>query len=86
VTSNLSVWSYMTVVWHMFKNTTLDLVHHLDLLWHDGWKAGIVEHADVATARKRHTKHMSMSMDMHAIIEELLEEVFSTWSVPMSSH
>lgn len=45
-----------------------------------------MEHADVAIARQWHTKHVSVAMDMRAIIEELLEAVFSTWSMPKSSH
>jgi hypothetical protein len=28
-------------------------------------------------------KHVSLAMDMHAKIEELLEEVLSMWSVPI---
>jgi hypothetical protein len=40
-------------------------------------KSGIVECVDVAIARQRHAEHMSMTTDVYATIEKLLEVVFS---------
>jgi hypothetical protein len=40
-----------------------------------------VDPEETAFARQQHAKHMSMAMDMHAAIEELLEAVFSMQSM-----
>jgi hypothetical protein len=44
-------------------------------------KGGIVEPEETAVARQRLDKHLAAAVDMHAAIEELLEAVFSVWSV-----
>jgi hypothetical protein len=36
----------------------------------------------VATARHQCGKHISAAMNQHATIEELLESLFSVWSMP----
>jgi hypothetical protein len=41
-----------------------------------------MECVDAATARQRHGNNMSAQMDTHATIEELLETMFSMWSMP----
>jgi hypothetical protein len=41
-----------------------------------------VQPEETAIARQRHGKHVSVAVDMHATVEELLEAVFSMWSVP----
>jgi hypothetical protein len=42
----------------------------------------IAEQEQVAGARQWHGKHVSAAMNNHATIEELLEVVFSIWSMP----
>lgn len=41
-----------------------------------------MEPEETAAARKRLEKHVSTATNMHATVEELLEAVFSMWSVP----
>jgi hypothetical protein len=41
-----------------------------------------VEPEETAIAGQHHGKHMSAAMDTHATVEELLEAVFSVWSMP----
>jgi hypothetical protein len=45
-------------------------------------KPRIVEQTDAGTARQQHGKHLSAAADTCATVEELLDAVFSTWSVP----
>jgi hypothetical protein len=40
-----------------------------------------VEQEKTAIARQRSSKHVSAAMNQHAIQEELLEAVFSVWSI-----
>jgi hypothetical protein len=47
----------------------------------DNLKFGIVEPEEMAFARLQLDKHMSAVTDMHATIEELLEIMFSMWSM-----
>jgi hypothetical protein len=45
-------------------------------------KARIVEQEEAAFVRQWHGKHVSAATNKHAAIEELLEEQFSTQSIP----
>jgi hypothetical protein len=42
----------------------------------------MVEQEGVVIARQQHGKHVSAAKNQHSTIEELLEVVFSVWSVP----
>jgi hypothetical protein len=42
----------------------------------------MMECVDAAIARQQHGKKVSVATDMYATTEELLETMFSMWSVP----
>jgi hypothetical protein len=44
-------------------------------------KGGIVEIEEMVIGSHQLNKHVSAETDMHATIEELLEEMFSVWSI-----
>jgi hypothetical protein len=44
-------------------------------------KARIVEQKDAVIAKPQHSKHVSLAMNKHATIGELLEVMFSMWSM-----
>jgi hypothetical protein len=48
--------------------------------WHP--KVGIMEPEEMVFARQQLNKLMSTVTDTHAAIEELLEIMFSVWSLP----
>jgi hypothetical protein len=41
-----------------------------------------VEQKLVAIARQQRSKHVSMAMNQHVTVKELLEVMFSEWSTP----
>jgi hypothetical protein len=57
-----------------FVLNTLSLIR-ISILWHGRWKPGIVELEETAD------EHVSLATDTNSKIEELLEAVFSMWSV-----
>jgi hypothetical protein len=53
---------------------------HLSFSFH--FKARISEQIDATTARQRRCKHVSEETGMRAIMEKLLDTMFSVWAVP----
>jgi hypothetical protein len=43
----------------------------------------LAERMDVVTGKQQHSKHITTATNQHATTEELLEIIFSMWSMPL---